>query len=52
MHWVCGAEWEVVLPTVLWTQVLLGGAVVFAVVSLRGGGADRCAHAGRESGLG
>jgi hypothetical protein len=25
------------LPTVVWTLVLLGGVVVFAVVSLRGG---------------
>lgn len=25
------------LPTVLWTLVLLGGGVVFAVVSARGG---------------
>jgi hypothetical protein len=37
MHWVYGAEWDVMLPTVPWTLVLPGGAVVFAVVSLRGG---------------
>jgi hypothetical protein len=36
-HWVYGAEWDVMLSTVVWTLVLLGGGVVFAVVSLRGG---------------